>query len=879
MAVTRIKNNQITDSTITYAKIATGTLVGTNFNANLTLNSNVTILGNLTVANNYIQLNSINTYINDPIVVYNNNYTGSLTGYDIGMLVNRNLASLGPYGSVNTFWGWVEADQSFEALATTDTGTGITSINNSGYANVKMGNTTVTSMTITGDASGATGNIGGLQAKAIGNITPGTGAFTTLTSSGTTIASGNIVAASGTASTSTTTGALVVVGGIGASGAVNIGSTATVSGNIVAASGTASTNTTTGALVVVGGIGASGAIYAGSVQNTPIGSSTASTGAFTTLSASSDTSITSATASTSTTTGALKVTGGVGIGGNLNVGGISTLTGNVNIGGNLTVTGQSVSIGASTLSIVDPIISLNTPADLSPLTVVTTSDIGIKFHYYDSADSHAFLGRAVDTGYLEWYAKGNDTANVFTGTVYGTTKMGGAVFANARTVGGGLTANTGTLQVWGDGSITGNLYTGSTLTVGGATALSSTLGVTGATTLSTATAGGLQAQAIGNVTPGTGAFTTLTSSGTTIASGNIVAASTTESTSTTTGSLVTLGGVGIAGNVYHGKAAVFNSGNGAGNDFIVKGNTNNTLIWARPSATYDAVLVGNSAVQANVVTGAKFQIFSTDSMLLPVGTNAQRPSSVGQSDITGMFRYSTTQNAIEWYNGSSWTAASTSFTVIADQQFNGDGSTTAFTLSEAQTTNSCIVSINGVIQIPTLAYSVSTTTLTFTEAPASGDVIDVRKLTTTSTVTGIASTNGYMQFQVDNSGAYVYTGSGSTAVTTYWETGGGEVNSRANVTASGTGDTLLDSFTNTVFSSGEYHVTATIPGTNIRETAKIIVVQDGTTATRAVYGVVSTAGNTLVTYTANISAGATRIYGTPTNSGTIFRVKKNYQAI
>lgn len=81
--LTRIKNNQVTDNTIEYQKLKDGTLVGTKFNANLTLNSNVTILGNLTVANSFAQLNSINTYINDPIVVYNNNYTSS-PSYDIG---------------------------------------------------------------------------------------------------------------------------------------------------------------------------------------------------------------------------------------------------------------------------------------------------------------------------------------------------------------------------------------------------------------------------------------------------------------------------------------------------------------------------------------------------------------------------------------------------------------------------------------------------------------------------------------------------------------------------------------------------------------------------------------------------------------------------
>ena len=86
------------------------------------------------------------------------------------------------------------------------------------------------------------------------------------------------------------------------------------------------------------------------------------------------------------------------------------------------------------------------------------------------------------------------------------------------------------------------------------------------------------------------------------------------------------------------------------------------------------------------------------------------------------------------------------FTVIDDEQFAGDGSTVAFTLGSTQTTNSCIVSINGVVQIPTLAYSVSgtdpTCVLTFTEAPAAGDVIDVRQITTTTTVLSISNSPG-----------------------------------------------------------------------------------------------------------------------------------------
>jgi hypothetical protein len=134
MAVTRIKNNQITDATITAAKIASQTLVGSLFATDLTLNSNVSIVGNLTITGNSSNINAINTFITDPFVIFNNGYTGSLANYTIGILVNRNLASLADYGSVNTAWVWDENDGAFAGLTTTDTGVGITTINNSGYS-------------------------------------------------------------------------------------------------------------------------------------------------------------------------------------------------------------------------------------------------------------------------------------------------------------------------------------------------------------------------------------------------------------------------------------------------------------------------------------------------------------------------------------------------------------------------------------------------------------------------------------------------------------------------------------------------------------------------------------------------------------------------
>ena len=60
------------------------------------------------------------------------------------------------------------------------------------------------------------------------------------------------------------------------------------------------------------------------------------------------------------------------------------------------------------------------------------------------------------------------------------------------------------------------------------------------------------------------------------------------------------------------------------------------------------------------------------------------------------------------------------FASVTKDTFSGNASTTAFTLSKAATTNGVAVFVENVRQIPTTAYSVSGTTLTFTAAPPSG---------------------------------------------------------------------------------------------------------------------------------------------------------------
>ena len=58
----------------------------------------------------------------------------------------------------------------------------------------------------------------------------------------------------------------------------------------------------------------------------------------------------------------------------------------------------------------------------------------------------------------------------------------------------------------------------------------------------------------------------------------------------------------------------------------------------------------------------------------------------------------------------------------------GDGSTTGFTINSGRSVNDILVIVNGIILTPTTDYTIASTTLTFTVAPASGAQIDFRYL-------------------------------------------------------------------------------------------------------------------------------------------------------
>jgi hypothetical protein len=278
---------------------------------------------------------------------------------------------LGDAGGTFTINGNIDLTGANQTVVMSPTGTGTVTINPAGNASIGSGASLSLSSTVAGTITN----------MSIGSTNPSTGSFTT-------VSSPTILATSSGASTSTTSGALIVTGGLGVGGAIfatsmngavgtgtaasgafttlSSNSTTTFTGNI------GSTNTTTGTLIVTGGIGASGAIYAGSIQNTPIGSTSKSSGGFTTLTANSTVDLTGTTEATNATgdTGILRAEGGASIAKRVySGGGFQGAIGNITA-----ATGSFTTLGASSTVSITP--AANVTISPSGSGTVTLSPAG-----------------------------------------------------------------------------------------------------------------------------------------------------------------------------------------------------------------------------------------------------------------------------------------------------------------------------------------------------------------------------------------------------------------------------------------------------------------------------------------------------------------------
>jgi hypothetical protein len=101
--------------------------------------------------------------------------------------------------------------------------------------------------------------------------------------------------------------------------------------------------------------------------------------------------------------------------------------------------------------------------------------------------------------------------------------------------------------------------------------------------------------------------------------------------------------------------------------------------------------------------------------------------------------------------------------------FTGNGSTVAFTLSVTSTTNNSIVTVSGVAQDPTSAYTISGSTLTFSAAPANGSTIRVR---TPQGINAYGTAQAYTNFYfLATAGQTVITGTDQNSKTLAYNVG------------------------------------------------------------------------------------------------------------
>jgi len=843
---------------------------------------------------------------------------------------------------------------------TVNAGTATTATLNVTTANLTSANSTTLVAT---NFSTANARISGGYADnfPIGANTKATGAFTTLTSNGLTTFT------DATQSDNPSTGAVVITGGLGIGANLNVAGNVTITGNITVLGNstvlntetlnvedlniTVAANATTGAEANGAGLTVAGANATFTYLNaddswnlnkklnaTTIGAATInvtngnivnvdSTNINASVTTSATVNSTNGNITTLVTnnfsTGNARITGGYAD--NFPIGANTASTGNF-------TTANATTINASTTNTT----TLNaTNGNITTLvaTNFSTANARITGGYADSFPIGANTAAPGTFTFANATTLFADTGTI--GTVNSTT--GNITTLTSTTINAGTTTtatlnstngNITTLQAGTTTSATLNATTGNITTLVATNFSTANARITGGyadnfpigantaapgtfTSLAAATAtiGGLQAQAIGNITPGTGDFTLLTTSSTFISSGNIIAGSGTTSVSTTTGALVVVGGAGMSGNINIGGRAVINNSQTLF-DTIIRGYNEQSLLNVVSDSVYDQVTIGGNLVAANVVQGAKLQINSTDSLIIPVGTTAQRPSGRGFTDVDGMLRYNQTLNTLEYYGNGQWYAPSQTFTVITSRTFsnssgdiygNVDGTNLNFTLSNASTTSSTVVSINGVVQAPVTAYTVSGSTLTFTEAPAVGDVIDTRVLTTTTTVTTIASPDGFNQFIASNVGLSFYTGNILLGTVENWRLNlygdllplttsniGGTANYVdyvfvSNVEQNGstnTDDTVhyvgpsatdsLANFDKTIYRSAKIFVQLSNSAGGTYQAIDAYVIHDGTNAFVTYSGNVKTSGE-LATFAANVSGNM--VYLNATSAGANLAVK------
>ena len=201
---------------------------------------------------------------------------------------------------------------------------------------------------------------------------------------------------------------------------------------------------------------------------------------------------------------------------------------------------------------------------------------------------------------------------------------------------------------------------------------------------------------------------------------------------TFTNANVSIGNITIAnvGNVNAGNVNINNLANPSQNQDAatkyyvdqVAGNGISNIGNLTVSNTTITTVTANANINIDPNGTGTFQIIGTNGFVIPIGNVAQRPVSPSE----GTLRFNNDYDRLEYYDGTEWDVVAGGITNQTITTANGV--TTIFTLDRDSTTAATLIMLNGIVQLPTTAYSVSGNTLTFTQAPETNDIIDIRFL-------------------------------------------------------------------------------------------------------------------------------------------------------
>ena len=718
-----------------------GTLSG------LVVNGNTTLIGNLVVTGNTTFVNSNITDLQDPLIQLGTGANGATLGGNLGVDIG---AVLNYYNSAaqTAFMGWKTANADFEFVSNaTVNSNNVITVNTLG--NIRAGNANLGNAVTSNYFIGSGNNLSNIQASNItGSINANVSNYEAVTTQTTGIfypvfvngnTNGNYALSSNTLLSFDAANSILTTGSIAAG---------TGTGGNITGANYISANYFQGNGSLLTGIGGAAYISNGTSNvNIP-----ASSG-----------NITVGVAGTSnviviTSTG-INVAGTANISGNANVGNLGA-TGVVatTLGGSLTTASQG---------------NITSVGTLSSLTVTANITGG-----------NANLGNLVTANYFS--GAGNNLSNIQGGNVtgqVGNALVAGTVYTNAQpnitsvgtltslTVSGLLTAtgtgikvaniqdSTGTITIAtkyggsaGDVGITGNLTVGTSGTgnitsvnanlgnavtanyfVGNGQYITSVAAVTAATVTASAQPNITSVGTLANLIVGNSTANTTFGNGTIAATGNI----------SFTGANVSLGAVGNI-KITGGTAGYFLSTDGNGN-----------LSWGAASGGGGGATASGSNTQiqynnAGVLGASANLTFNNTSNTLTVDRAVHINGANLGSNIANIYIGGGSANQILKTDGVgnlSWIAQPS--TTITVDTFTGDGTTTAFTLSVTPTNiNQTIVNYNGVFQLRTSAYTISGSTITFTEAPLNNSKIEV------TTTIGVMSGGGAFTNRT-------YTGTGS----------------------------------------------------------------------------------------------------------------------